>query len=39
MDYRLRTVAPDAEPPSDAIELADALGLDAELIARAKERL
>jgi DNA mismatch repair ATPase MutS len=39
MDYRLQPVAADAEPPSDAIALADALGLDAELIARAKERL
>jgi hypothetical protein len=39
MDYRLRPVAPDAEPPADAIALADALGLDATLVARAKEHL
>jgi hypothetical protein len=39
MDYRLRAVAPDAEPPADAIALADALGLDAALVARAKEHL
>lgn len=39
MDYRLRRVPDDAGPPGDAIALADALGLDAELIARAKEQL
>ena len=39
MDYRLQRVAHDADPPSDAIALADALGLDSDLIARAKERL
>jgi DNA mismatch repair protein MutS2 len=39
MDYRLRRVAEDAQPPSDAIALADALGLDASLIARAKEHM
>jgi hypothetical protein len=39
MDYRLRRVAGDAQPPADAIALADALGLDAGLIARAKEHM
>ena len=39
MDYRLRRVADDAPSPSDAIALADALGLDAGLIARAKEHI
>lgn len=35
MDYRLHRVASDAAPPADAIALADALGLDPTLIARA----
>ena len=39
MDYRLRRVSGDSGAPGDAIALADALGLDAELIARAKEHL
>jgi len=39
MDYRLRRVDEDALPPADAIALADALGLDEQLIARAKEEM
>jgi hypothetical protein len=39
MDYRLRRVDEDAVPPADAIALADALGLDEQLIARAKEEM
>jgi len=39
MDYRLRRVSEDAVPASDAIALADALGLEPDLIARAKASL
>ena len=39
MDYRLRRAGEDAVPISDAIALADALGLEPELIARARANL
>jgi DNA mismatch repair protein MutS2 len=35
MDYSVRRVTSDAAPPADAIALADALGLDPKLVARA----
>ena len=35
MDYSVQRVASDTAPPADAIALADALGLDPNLIARA----
>ncbi len=38
-DYRVFRVAVDAPPSADALELAAALGLDAALIARAREAL
>jgi DNA mismatch repair protein MutS2 len=39
MDYRLRRVSEDAIPVSDAIALAEALGLEPEFIVRAKAHL
>ena len=39
MDYRVHRVERDAEPRADAIALADVLGLDAEVVARARAAL
>jgi len=39
MDYHLRAVTADAPPSADALALADALGLDRELLERARAEL
>ena len=39
MDYRVAPVAEDAPSPSDAVLLAEALGVDAGVVARARQLL